>query len=187
LGKGTGLGLATVYGVVRQSGGYVIVDSTRNRGTTFEVLFPIIDAAPPQVAATPATARVGDGTGETILVVEDEPSVRRLAATILRRAGYSVLEAGDAQTATTVAESSAAIDLVLTDVVLPGGPSGVSLGRTLKAARPGLIVLHMSGYSLELSSMATAEERAAFLGKPFTPQVLLRTVNDALRQRAVVG
>jgi signal transduction histidine kinase len=184
LGKGTGLGLATVYGVVRQSGGYVIVDSTRDRGTTFEIFFPVIEARDPQVLAPPPAERYSGGAGQTILVVEDEPSVRRLAATILRRAGYTVLEAGDAHTAMTVAASNAAIALLLTDVVLPGGPSGVSLGRALKAARPGLIVLHMSGYSVELSSMATPEERAAFLGKPFTPPVLLRTVHDALRQHA---
>jgi DNA-binding NtrC family response regulator len=119
-------------------------------------------------------------------VVEDEPSVRRLTGSILRRAGYTVLEAGNANEALAIAHAHPEIDLLLTDVVLPGGPSGVSLGRTLKASRPGLIVLHMSGYSLELSSMATPEERAAFLGKPFMPPTLLRTVHDALRQRAVV-
>ncbi len=184
LGKGTGLGLATVYGVVRQSGGYVIVNSTRGGGTTFDVYFPAIEALPEHVPASVQPERQATGAGETILVVEDESSVRRLAVAILRRAGYTVLEAADAPRALEVADTGVPIDLLLTDVVLPGGPSGIGLGRTLKAARPGLVVLHMSGYSIELTSRTTPEERAMFLAKPFTPTAMLAAVHAALGTRS---
>jgi signal transduction histidine kinase/ActR/RegA family two-component response regulator len=185
-GQGTGLGLATVYGVVRQSGGHVLVHSRPGGGTTFEVCFPVVDDAEAPPPPPPAPERQPSRTGETILVVEDEASVRRLAVTVLRRAGYTVLEAGDVPAAMRVAADAPTIDLLLTDIVLPG-PSGISLGRSLKQLRPGLAVLHMSGYSAELSSAATAEERSSFLGKPFTPAALLKAVHDALGYRVAAA
>jgi CheY-like chemotaxis protein len=179
-GRGTGLGLATVYGIVRQSGGYVVVDSTPAGGTRFEIYFPAVHAVVRHSPA-PAASQQPTGAGQTILVVEDEPGVRRLTVTVLRRAGYTVLEAGDAREATAMAHTAGgSIDLLLTDVVLPGGSSGVALGRSLKAQRPGLIVMHMSGYSAELASKGADADRDAFLGKPFTPTRLLQAVHDAL-------
>jgi CheY-like chemotaxis protein len=179
-GHGTGLGLATVYGIVRQSGGYVVVDSAPSGGTRFEIYFPAVHAVIRRSPVPPAPPLPG-GAGQTILVVEDEPGVRRLTVTVLRRAGYTVLEAADANEATALAHATGvSIDLLLTDVVLPGGSSGVALGRALKAQRPGLIVMHMSGYSAELASRGADADRAAFLGKPFTPASLLQAVHDAL-------
>jgi signal transduction histidine kinase len=180
-GQGTGLGLATVYGIVSQSGGYITVDSAPHGGTTFEVFFPALletELSAPAAAAAPSRA---SGRGETILVVEDEPGVRRLTVTVLKRAGYTVLEAADAPAAEQIArEAGTSLRLLLTDVVLPGGPSGVTLGQTLKAAFPELIVMHMSGYSRELSSGSAEDEQAAFLGKPFTPAALLTAVADVI-------
>ena len=179
-GKGTGLGLATVYGIVSQSGGYVVVDSAPRGGTTFEIYLPALATSITAAAAAPAAAP-RPGAGETILVVEDEPAVRRLTVTVLRRAGYTVLEAADAREAEAIAcRPGTSMTMLLADVVLPGGPSGISLARTLKAAQPDLVVLHMSGYSRELSELAPGEDRAAFLGKPFTPAALLKAVADAL-------
>jgi signal transduction histidine kinase len=179
-GRGTGLGLATVYGIVSQSGGYVVVDSAPRGGTTFEIYFPALaaEAIEPTVAPVTAPQR---GAGQTILVVEDEPGVRRLTVTILRRAGYRVLEAANAAQAEDIARTEGShLTMLLTDVVLPGGPSGVVLGRTLTAQWPDLVVVHMSGYSRELSSLAPDEDRVPFLRKPFTPAALLKAVADAL-------
>ena len=181
MGHGTGLGLATVYGIVRQSGGYLTVNSVPGQGTRFDICFPAshgkADDTGPVAASAPTKA-----AATTILVVEDEPMVRRLTVSVLRRAGYTVLEAANARDAEAVAYTpGASINLLLTDVILGSGPTGVSLGRTLKAALPALIVLHMSGYSTELSSAATTSaERAAFLAKPFTTAQLLDAVHNAL-------
>jgi signal transduction histidine kinase len=180
-GKGTGLGLATVYGIVSQSGGAVVVNSTPNGGTTFEVYFPALQATEAPAATAAPAASAGRGRGETILVVEDEPGVRRLTVTVLKRAGYTVLEAADAHEGERIArDAGPALTLLLTDVVLPGGPSGVVLGRTLKAAYPELVVMHMSGYSRELASRSAEDDGVPFLGKPFTPAALLQAVADAL-------
>ena len=181
MGHGTGLGLATVYGIVRQSGGYLSVNSVPGQGTQFDICFPAshgkAEDAGPVAESAPTKA-----TATTILVVEDEPMVRRLTVSVLRRAGYTVLEAANAQEAEAVANTpGVSLNLLLTDVILGSGPTGVSLGRSLKAALPALIVLHMSGYSTELSSAATSSaERAAFLAKPFTTAQLLDAVHNAL-------
>ena len=176
-GKGTGLGLSTVYGIVRQSGGHVLVESSEGRGSTFRVLLPRAgDAAERQETGPVTNERDTSGT-ETILIVEDEIEVRRLTAAVLRRQGYTVVEAGGPQ------EALAAIDaipgevhLVLTDVVMPG-MSGPELVERLRGLRPGLRALFMSGYPADRLGAARASE---LIEKPFTSKDLAARVRDVL-------
>jgi PAS domain S-box-containing protein len=172
-GKGTGLGLATVYGIVRQSGGHVRVYSEPGVGTTFEVYLPCVDAADPPV--TPAA-----GT-ETVLLVEDEPSIRGVAARVLERRGYTVISAAHGEDAISAARAHPGnIDLLLTDVVMPG-MSGSALARTLAHERPGLRVLYMSGYTDDdIVHHGVLDAGMMFLEKPFTPRILAQHVRDAL-------
>ena len=144
-GRGTGLGLATVYGIVRQAGGHIRLSSAVDRGTEVAIYLPRVAEAPTATAAGPADVLVGGG--ETLLLVEDEPSVRSVAARVLTRAGYDVLQACDGAEALEVYERAGeGIALVITDVVMPriGGPE---LATRLRARRPGLKVLFTSGYT----------------------------------------
>jgi CheY-like chemotaxis protein len=185
-GRGTGLGLATVYGIVKQNGGYIWVTSTEGSGSTFDIFLPALD-----VPATAVPARVGDGdvefagSGETILVVEDEDSVRRLALQILTRAGYRVLVAADSGEAVSLSSQfGGPIQLLLTDIVLPG-PSGFVVAEMLRAARPDMRVLFMSGYSAETHGPElTAAGAPPLLPKPFFREQLLRAVARVLRGAA---
>lgn len=178
VGKGTGLGLATVYGIVKQSGGQVSVYSEPGCGTTFAIYLPCAEADQP--VETVAAAEVKHGY-ETILLVEDEPSVRQLACSILRTHGYTVLTAGNAEEA--LAQASRhfeGIRLLITDIVMPG-TNGHELASRLSAQRSDLRVVFMSGYSEHaILERILAEPGAAFLQKPFTPAQLLRTVRDVL-------
>ena len=172
-GKGTGLGLATVYGIVKQSGGYITATSEPGKGATFEVFFPLADhpaEAPPEVPARIQGAR---GTG-TILLVEDEAAVRRLAVRALRDRGYEVLEAANGEQALVRAlECRHPLSLLVSDVVMPG-LSGPALAERLRENLPALKVLYMSGYAPEeLAATVTAEH---FLPKPFTPDDLVAMV-----------
>jgi len=180
LGKGTGLGLATVYGIVRQSGGHVTIYSEPGRGTTCRVYLPRLgedhdDAAP----AAPA----GDAPGgtETILLVEDEAPVRALAREILESAGYQVLEGATPEEALAAASSHAGpIHLVLTDVILPG-VSGRQLAAALRSSRTEARVLFTSGYTDDaISHHGILEPGVSFVQKPFTAAVLLRKVREVL-------
>ena len=178
-GKGTGLGLATVYGIVRQSGGHVRVFSEPGVGTTFEVYLPCVDAAPAHGAAeAPATPAAGTAT---VLLVEDEPSIRGVAARVLERRGYTVIAAAHGEDAITAARAHPGnIDLLLTDVVMPG-MSGSALARTLAHERPGLRVLYMSGYTDDdIVHHGVLDSGTMFLEKPFTPRILAQHVRDAL-------
>jgi len=177
-GQGTGLGLATVYGVVRQSGGHIRVDSAPDRGTTFSIFLPQVEAA-----LEPSTRRPGrdvDRRGtETILLVEDEPAAREMIAEVLGERGYTVLTAADGVEALERAADAERIDLLLTDVVLPRA-SGPEAARALQANRPDLKVLFMSGYTREAVLQRGVSESWAMIEKPFTPSGLLRLVRERL-------
>jgi CheY-like chemotaxis protein len=176
-GAGTGLGLATVYGIVTQAGGTVEIHSDPGAGTTIEVLLPATDAAP---VLEPGGERPGfaASNGETILVVEDEPAVRRLTCRILTREGYNVLEAADgARALVTWNDHPGEIDLVLTDVVMPG-MSGKELAERL-ATEP----VFMSGYTDDVM-LRHGVESLRLVQKPFDAPTLLRAVRSALDAQA---
>ncbi|HWP35097.1 MAG TPA: GAF domain-containing protein [Thermodesulfobacteriota bacterium] len=189
-GRGTGLGLSTVYGIVRQSGGHIEVDSAPGAGATFTILLPRAEEQP---AAAPAPAAAGPGPGEpsraparppaeaTVLVVEDEEGVRELVREVLVQQGYRVLLAPHGAAALAVAAGyRGAIDLLLTDLVMPH-LSGRELARRLLAERPALRILFVSGYAdTALPPAAGPDGRAAFLPKPFSPHRLVRAGRELL-------
>ncbi|MGB2718060.1 MAG: response regulator, partial [Vicinamibacterales bacterium] len=180
-GEGTGFGLATVYGIVKQSGGFISVSSAPGRGSVFDIHLPThaarseIDTRPePVLKAATSTA------GETVLVVEDDNAVRRLARDVLTAAGYTVIDArdGDEALARTRAHPSL-VDLVITDVVMPG-PTGRELAARLADAFPGIRVLYTSGYTKAATMTAGIDVTAPFLPKPFLPADLLTKVREVL-------
>jgi signal transduction histidine kinase len=179
-GKGTGLGLATVYGIVKQSGGYVWVESTVGNGATFEIWLPCSS----KLVATHdevARERHMPGGSETILVVEDESGVRELASDFLRAVGYSILEAkGGAEALDTIAVHKGEIHLLLTDIVMPR-MSGVELAQKLTESLPALRVIYMTGYA-EFSGKNGAKigDDASILQKPFSRSALLEKVREVL-------
>jgi two-component system cell cycle sensor histidine kinase/response regulator CckA len=183
-GKGTGLGLATVYGIVRQNGGQIRVESEPGKGAQFVILIPRIIEQAAAVAARPSRPAHPGGT-ETILLVEDEKPVRRLARNILKNAGYDVVEAGSGAEALQVCRKlDRPLHLLLTDVVMPG-MNGVELARQLDGHCKDVKVLYMSGYAEDALFEGYAMDRGvAFLEKPFTPATLsakVRQVLDAAR------
>jgi two-component system, cell cycle sensor histidine kinase and response regulator CckA len=183
-GKGTGLGLSTVYGIVRQSGGYLWVYSEVGQGTTFKIYLPQTRAQAKTSQPLPELARIARDSG-TILLVEDEPSVRALASRILRARGYAVLEAEDGATALRIASGHQGwIDVLLTDVIMPGGMSGPQLAEQLLGQRPGLRVLYMSGYTDTAIAHHTAfDPRQNLLQKPFTAGGLAHRIWNMLHTR----
>ncbi|HUO35134.1 MAG TPA: PAS domain S-box protein [Candidatus Acidoferrum sp.] len=179
-GKGTGLGLATVYGVVKQSGGYILVDSAPGKGAAFNIYLPLIDA-PEEIAKEPqAPARRSRKNEATILLAEDEASLRKLTRDVLQEAGYAVLEAVDATQALEIAKKSRTIDLLVTDVVMPG-MSGRGLADALAVSHPDTRVLFMSGYTDgEIAKQGVLDAGIAILHKPFTREELIRRVEETL-------
>lgn len=182
-GEGTGLGLSTVYGVVRQSGGFIDVFSEVGCGTTFKIYLPRVEAGVAETTPVESVS-VSMTSGETILVVEDEAALRELIARVLGGLGYEVLMAASGQEALAVVEGrNKPPDLLLTDVVLPGGMQGNRLAEELRSTWPGLPVLYMSGYTRNaIVHAGRLDEGVNFLEKPFTPGTLMRAVREALER-----
>jgi len=181
VGKGTGLGLSMVYGIVTQNGGQISVDSSVGRGTTFTIVFPLtsLDSVRARHTVPPRSSTRGSGT---ILLVEDDPSVRSITARILRREGYIVVEASRPSEARAFSEVGDEIDLLLTDLVMPE-MSGVKLADELILARPGLRVLYMTGYAgaaLNLAEIDLLEPEERLIQKPFTSDALLDRVRAVM-------
>ena len=185
LGSGTGLGLATVYGIIRQSGGHIWLYSEPGAGTTFKVFFPSVDA--PEDAAPARAQKSTERGSETILVVEDDPAVRHLVEEILGSAGYHVMAAEDGPSAMRVAERHRGeIDLLLTDVVLPKMGSKEVASR-LTALRPEIKVIFMSGYTGHSATQNGAlDPDVAFIPKPFSPDSLCDKVRAQLNSRPAI-
>ena len=178
-GEGTGLGLATVYGIVKQSGGWIWVYSEIGQGTTFKVYFPLTSA--PSRLQLPAEPAHPLGGHETVLIAEDQAEVRLVASTALRRMGYGVLEASSGEEALAVVQGHAgAIDLLLTDVVMPA-MNGRELAEAVKSLRPGIRVLYASGYTDHaIVRHGILDAGVAFIQKPFTPSTLNTKVREIL-------
>ncbi|HWB40774.1 MAG TPA: ATP-binding protein, partial [Gemmatimonadales bacterium] len=179
-GKGTGLGLSTVYGIVQQSGGQITVESALGRGATFTVFLPRHIGGDPAPASKVDRRRLPGGT-ETLLLVEDEAAVRSSARRLLERQGYHVLEARHGADALRIAEeSSRPIDLVVTDLVMPE-MGGKELAERLRAHRPGLKVLFMSGYTEKvITAGGVMPPNTGFVEKPFTVEQLMRRLREIL-------
>jgi len=183
MGIGTGLGLATVYGIVQQAGGFIRLTSETGHGTTFRIYLPRIPEGPETLSA-PTVSRQSLRGNETVLVVEDQDDVRKLATGILRKTGYSVLEAANGPDALAVAAGYAgSIDLLITDVLMPN-MTGRELAQRLEQARPGLKLLYMSGYSGDLIAREGVEAgTVAYLAKPFAAGELAAKVREVLTTR----
>ncbi len=180
IGKGTGLGLAMVYGIVKQSDGYIVVESEPEKGTAFGIHLPRIEAAMENEETSPASAGLPRGS-ETILLVEDDPMVLAFTKSLLQLGGYRVMEASGGREALRMSEGyPGEIHLLLSDVVMPG-ESGRQVAEQLVRSRPGMKVLYMSGYTDDaVIRRGISVEETPFLPKPFTPGSLARKVREAL-------
>jgi CheY-like chemotaxis protein len=186
-GKGTGLGLSTVYGIVKQSGGYVFAYSELGRGTSFKIYLPRVDEAAAD-SVPERQARIGLRGSESILLVEDEESVRELIAEALKSQGYNVLVAGNGQEALALAApANCHIDLLISDVVMPG-MSGRELAKRMAGSRPGMRVLYLSGYTEDaIVHHGVLDPGTAFLQKPFSLDALACKVREVLDSEVSVA
>ncbi|MGQ0762141.1 MAG: PAS domain S-box protein [Acidobacteriota bacterium] len=182
LGKGTGLGLSTVYGIIKQSGGNIWLYSEVGRGTTFKIYLPRVDNVADEYKRTIQETKLAEGT-ETILLVEDEEMLRKLAGQTLKGYGYQILEASTGDEAIAIARQyEGEIQLLLTDVIMPG-MNGRELSSRMLETRPKLRVLFMSGYTDDaIVHQGVLEESANFIQKPFPPDSLAQKVRDVLDQ-----
>jgi PAS domain S-box-containing protein len=182
-GKGTGLGLATVFGIVKQHGGWIKVQSTPGLGTHFQIFLPAC-ATPPVETTGAAIRQKAPGGTETILLAEDDPALRPLTRTLLERHGYRVLEAASGVEAIKIwRDHRQEVALLLSDIVMPGGLSGQQLARLLREQNPQLKIIYTSGYSAEIAGHEL-ELRSGenFVSKPFSPNRLLETIRQCLDQ-----
>jgi PAS domain S-box-containing protein len=182
-GKGTGLGLATVFGIVKQHGGWIKVQSTPGLGTHFQIFLPAC-ATPPVETTGAAIRQKAPGGTETILLAEDDPALRPLTRTLLERHGYRVLEAASGVEAIKIwRDHRQEVALLLSDIVMPGGLSGQQLARLLREQNPQLKIIYTSGYSAEIAGHEL-ELRSGenFVSKPFSPNRLLETIRHCLDQ-----
>jgi CheY-like chemotaxis protein len=181
VGKGTGLGLSTVYGIVKQSGGYVFAYSEPGRGTSFKVYLPRVNEDAPQEAATESSRKTRHQGCETVLLVEDEESVRELIREALEARGYNVCSARNGNEALAIAtRQELQIDLMITDVVMPG-MGGRELATRIATIRPGTRILYLSGYTEDaIVHHGVLELGTAFLQKPFTLDALASKVREVL-------
>jgi two-component system, cell cycle sensor histidine kinase and response regulator CckA len=189
IGKGTGLGLSTVYGIVKQSGGFISVYSEPQHGASFKVYFPVVGEGNGHHALQSATPEpLGASNGETIMLVEDEDVVRKLSRSILSELNYKIIEAGNGEKAVELAKSHPGeIHLLLTDVVM-NGIGGQELARRIRKLRPGIKVIYMSGYTDDaIVRHGVLESATNFIQKPFSPKVLTRKVREVLAQGVVVA
>ncbi len=181
IGRGTGLGLATVYGIVKQHQGWIEVESQPEKGALFRVFFPLC-ALPPELKPKEAPSLLVCGGSETVLVVEDETPVRELVCTLLAAQGYQILQADSGAAALEVwEERKGKIDLLLTDLVMPGRLNGSELADKLRSERPHLKVIFTSGYSAEVIGPDVGKQKGiGFLQKPYQPQKLAATIRECL-------
>ena len=182
MGEGTGLGLSMIYGFARQSGGQVRIYSEVGQGTTMCLYLPrhAGDAATDEEAALPARSEPS-GEGEVVLVIDDEPTIRMLVAEVLVESGYAVIEAPDGPSGLKLLESNARIDLLITDVGLPGGMNGREVADAARRTRPGLKVLFITGYAENAVVGGGRLERGmAVLTKPFQMEVLARRIREII-------
>jgi CheY-like chemotaxis protein len=187
LGRGTGLGLATVYGVVDQSGGTIEVESELGGGTVFRVFLPTVDKELDEPAPAPARPESSVGT-ETVVVAEDDEMVRALVRVTLEASGYEVLEAASGEAALRLCEAHPGpVHVLVTDMVMPG-MGGRALADRLQASRPGLRVLFVSGYAeSEVIEHGEPGPETAFVQKPFTPEELALQVRALIDRPAPMG
>lgn len=179
VGRGSGLGLSMVYGFSKQSGGHAEIESVEGQGATVSIYLPRGSEGQPMPPA-PVEPVMPPGKGETILVVEDEDRVRDLAVRLVRSLGYEVREAPDAKAAREILEGDKPIDLLLTDVVLPGGVSGLDLAAQAIAKHPALAVIYVSGYSAAIEAGDSIEQGAVRLAKPYRGKALASAIRRAL-------
>jgi CheY-like chemotaxis protein len=177
VGKGSGLGLAQVYGFLQQSGGEVRVQSEEGQGTLFRLYLPLTDRPVPTAGGPAASDRVLVGGSEELLVVEDDDQVRALTVEMLQGLGYRVVVAANAKAALTLLKGKKTFGALMTDVVMPGGMSGIQLAKAARKLRPNLPILLTSGYA---GGQGAADDEFAFLSKPYELGVLAERLRDLI-------